>query len=120
MTEDVPEVIVDTKANKEYVRGKFLGKGGYATCYELTDPQTKTVYAGKIVSKARLFKPHHKEKMAQEIQIHRTLKHANIVGFHTYFEDEKNVYIILELCSRRSLTEMIRRRKTLTETEARY
>uniref|UniRef100_A0A131Z160 Serine/threonine-protein kinase PLK n=1 Tax=Rhipicephalus appendiculatus TaxID=34631 RepID=A0A131Z160_RHIAP len=117
---DLPDLVVDKKTRKEYVRGNFLGKGGFAKCYELTDKATKIVYAGKVVSKALLIKPHQKEKMAQEIQIHRSLDHKNIVGFKNYFEDEKNVYIVLELCSRRSLMEMHRRRKTLTEGEARY
>ncbi|XP_077500566.1 serine/threonine-protein kinase polo isoform X2 [Amblyomma americanum] len=117
---DLPEVVIDKKAKREYVRGKFLGKGGFAKCYELMEKGTNTVYAGKVVSKALLVKSHQKEKMAQEIQIHRSLDHKHIVGFHSYFEDEKNVYIILELCSRRSLMEMHRRRKTLTEAEVRY
>ncbi|KAL3210546.1 hypothetical protein MRX96_037021 [Rhipicephalus microplus] len=58
--------------------------------------------------------------MLQEIKIHRSLKHKHILSFHSYFEDDKNVYIILELCSRRSLMEMHRRRRALTEGEARY
>lgn len=117
---DAPEVVVDKKAKKQYIRGKFLGKGGFAKCYELTDKETNAIYAGKVVSKAALVRSHQKEKMAQEIQIHKSLSHKHVVGFHSYFEDEKNVYIILELCSRRSLMEMHRRRKTLTEAEARY
>ncbi|KAH7934745.1 hypothetical protein HPB52_000035 [Rhipicephalus sanguineus] len=120
LQKDLPDLVVDKKSKREYVRGKFLGKGGFAKCYELTDKTTNVVYAGKVVSKALLLKPHQKEKMAQEIQIHRSLDHKHIVAFHSYFEDEKNVYIILELCSRRSLMEMHRRRKTLTEGEARY
>lgn len=119
-SKDLPDLVVDKKLKKEYVRGKFLGKGGFAKCYELTDKATNTVYAGKVVSKALLVKAHQKEKMAQEIQIHRSLNHKHIVGFNSYFEDEKNVYIVLELCGRRSLMELHRRRKTLTEGEARY
>lgn len=39
--------------------------------------------------------------MTQEISIHRSVKHNNIVGFHTYFEDKENIYIILEICNKR-------------------
>lgn len=42
-----------------------------------------------------------KEKMRQEISIHRTLKHENVVGFHGNFEDSDFIYILLEVCSRR-------------------
>jgi polo-like kinase 1 len=39
--------------------------------------------------------------MIQEINIHRSVSHRHIVGFHGYFEDADNVYIVLELCRRR-------------------
>ena len=63
--------------------------------------KTKEIFAGKIVAKSLLLKPHQKEKMSQEICIHRSLKHKHLVSFHSYFEDSDNVYIILELCRRR-------------------
>ena len=40
-------------------------------------------------------------QMTQEISIHRNLDHKHIVGFHGFFEDSDNVYILLELCRRR-------------------
>ena len=48
-----------------------------------------------------LTKPHQKDKMAQEISIHRSLNHQHIVGFQSFFEDSNFVYIVLELCKRR-------------------
>ncbi|XP_064091396.1 serine/threonine-protein kinase PLK1-like [Macrobrachium nipponense] len=117
---EIPEVICDATTGKKYQRGKFLGKGGFARCYELIDLTTKEIFAGKIVAKSLLLKPHQKDKMAQEISIHRSLKHKHVVGFHGFFEDSDNVYIILELCRRRSLMELHKRRKAVTEPEARY
>ncbi len=35
-----------------YVRGRRLGKGGFATCYEMTHMDSGTVYAGKVIEKA--------------------------------------------------------------------
>ncbi|UYV62169.1 PLK1 [Cordylochernes scorpioides] len=99
---------------------RSLLQGGFARCYELLDVDTNQVYAGKIVSKSQLVKASQKEKMSQEIAIHRSLKHKNVVDFHHFFEDSDNVYIILELCRRRSLMEMHKRRKTLSEPEVRY
>lgn len=48
-----------------------------------------------------MIKHNQKEKTAQEITIHRSLNHANIVKFHSYFEDVQNIYIVLELCKKR-------------------
>ena len=39
--------------------------------------------------------------MSQEISIHRSVNHKHIVGFHGFFVDNNNVYILLELCRRR-------------------
>lgn len=117
---DIPEFLSDPNTGKKYKRGKFLGKGGFARCYELIDLQTKEIFAGKIVAKSLLVKSHQKAKMAQEISIHRGLDCEHVVGFHGFFEDPDFVYIILELCRRRSLMELHKRRKAVTEPEARY
>ncbi|CAL8078945.1 unnamed protein product [Calicophoron daubneyi] len=115
-----PEVVIDGKTKKRYTRGRFLGKGGFAKCYELTDQETHEVFAGKVVPKSALVKASQKEKMQQEISIHRTLKHENVVGFHGCFEDREFIYIVLELCKRRSLLELHKRRRFISEYEARY
>lgn len=58
--------------------------------------------------------------MTMEIEIHRSLSHNHVVGFHGFFEDRNHVYILLELCRRRSLMELHKRRKALSEPEVRY
>jgi polo-like kinase 1 len=67
----------------------------------MTDTKTGNVYAGKIVSKRLMTKHNQKDKLTQEIAIHRGLNHKHVVGFHGFFEDNQNVYIVLELCRRR-------------------
>lgn len=56
----------------------------------------------------------------QEIMIHSELKHPNVVRLEGHFEDPDNVYVLLELCPKRSLMELHKRRRTVTEPEARY
>lgn len=46
--------------------------------------------------------------MIQEIFIHKMLKHKNIVSFLSFFEDNDFVYIVLELCQKRSMLELHR------------
>ncbi|XP_074640436.1 serine/threonine-protein kinase PLK1-like isoform X2 [Tubulanus polymorphus] len=115
-----PHYYMELSTRTIYTRGKLLGKGGFANCYELTDLNTKRVYAGKIVPKTRISKPHQREKITREIDLHRKLKHKNIVEFHKYFEDDDNVIILLEYCSRKSLVHVLKQRKTVTEPEVRY
>ena len=83
---------------KRYLKGKFLGKGGFARCFEFTNLENKRVSAAKIIAKSTLTKTRAKQKLMSEIKIHRSLHHNNIVGFEHFFEDAENVYILLELC----------------------
>lgn len=103
---------------KKYSRGKFLGKGGFAKCYEFTNLETKKITAAKIVPKATLQKSRQRAKLLSEIKIHRSIHHTNVVHFEHVFEDGENVYILLELCSNQSLNELIKRRRRLMEIEA--
>ncbi|RXN06395.1 serine threonine- kinase PLK1 [Labeo rohita] len=95
---EIPDVLVDPRTMKRYMRGRFLGKGGFAKCYEITDMDTKEVFAGKVVPKSMLLKPHQKEKMSTEIAIHKSLDNPHVVGFHGFFEDDDFVYVVLEIC----------------------
>jgi len=106
----------------KYSKGKFLGKGGFAKCYEVQDMETRVVYAAKIVSKESIVKPRAHAKLRSEIAIHRSLDHQRVVKFYDYFEDSEYVYIILEICSNQTLNEFMRKRpgKRLSESEAMF
>ncbi|XP_045160378.2 serine/threonine-protein kinase PLK1-like isoform X2 [Mercenaria mercenaria] len=86
----------------------------------MLDLNSNIIYAGKIISKHRISKPHQRQKIMREVELQRNLKHRNVVEFHSFFEDEENVYIVLENCNRKSLVYMLKHRKTLTEPEVRY
>jgi polo-like kinase 1 len=60
---EVPDRVIDSTKNKAYTKGKFLGKGGFARCYELIDNKTKRIYAGKVISKTMLIKKSQREKV---------------------------------------------------------
>uniref|UniRef100_A0A915DM13 Serine/threonine-protein kinase PLK n=1 Tax=Ditylenchus dipsaci TaxID=166011 RepID=A0A915DM13_9BILA len=117
---EVPDVVIDSGAKRTFTKGRFLGKGGFARCYELIENGSKTVYAGKVVSKTLLVKKHQRDKMTQEVSIHRSLSHPHVVKLEGCFEDSENVYVLLELCARRSLMELHKRRRAVSEPEARY
>lgn len=103
-----------------YIRGRLLGKGGFAKVYWCTSLDTNRHYAVKIVPKANLVKSRARQKLQAEIKIHRSLKHDNVCEYKHFFEDKVNCYILLELCQNQSMNEMIKRRKRLTEPEVKY
>lgn len=102
---------------RKYSKRKFLGKGGFARVYEFMNQETRELLAAKIIGKDQLTKVRRRQKLMSEIKIHKSLSHQNIVKFQHFFEDDDNVYILLELCTNQSLSELLRRRKRLTELE---
>uniref|UniRef100_A0A8C5QSZ8 Serine/threonine-protein kinase PLK3 n=1 Tax=Leptobrachium leishanense TaxID=445787 RepID=A0A8C5QSZ8_9ANUR len=94
--------------------------GGFARCYEMTDVATNKIYAVKVIPHSRVSKPHQREKIVNEIELHRELHHKHVVKFSHHFEDAENIYIFLELCSRKSLAHIWKARHTLLEPEVRY
>ena len=114
---EIEEVDPNTGAVIKYERGKFLGKGGFAKCYELKRVDNGRIFAAKIFDKQGLSNGRSKKKLINEIKIHKKLNNANIVGFEKFFEDKDNVYILLELCSNQTLKELVKRRKRLNELE---
>ncbi|XP_009952167.1 PREDICTED: serine/threonine-protein kinase PLK3-like, partial [Leptosomus discolor] len=94
--------------------------GGFARCYEMTDLSSNKTYAVKVIPHSRVAKPHQREKITSEIELHRDLHHKHIVKFSHYFEDAESIYIFLEHCSRKSLAHIWKARHTLLEPEVRY
>ena len=134
-----------TRTKNSYKKMKLLGKGGFAVVYSVKDlkytssnnnasgngdgnggddddagatsRRQSQYYAAKVVSKKNLERQKQKDKMLAEIRIHRAAEHEYIVKFTKCFEDEINVYILMEKCSDRTLADVIKYRGAITETE---
>lgn len=114
-----PPSIVRTRTGRDYRRGTFLGEGGFARCFQMKDLLGK-IFAAKTVAKASIKNEKTKTKLLSEIKIHKSLKHPNIVNFIDCFEDDVNVYILLEICPNQSLMELLKTRKRVSEPEVRF
>ncbi|EEH07142.1 serine/threonine-protein kinase plo1 [Histoplasma capsulatum G186AR] len=113
-----PTVREPEEGGEEYITGKFLGKGGFAVCYEGRLARSNKVYAMKVV-KSEMNQKKMEEKFRTELQIHSKMCHPNIVGFYRAFSFEQNTYVILELCPHGSVMDMVRKRKCLSLPEVR-
>ena len=114
--EKITKVTGDIQIRK-YIKGRVLGKGGFAKCYEFINTETKKITAAKVIPKKSLVKSRAKQKLISEIKIHKSLHHQNIVHFEHYFEDTENVYLLIEICTNQTLNELLKRRKKLSELE---
>eukprot|EP01043_Picozoa_sp_COSAG02_P030223 COSAG02_NODE_1921_length_10371_cov_10.918419_4_plen_561_part_00 len=117
------EEVLDGGEVVRYERGKLLGKGGFASCYELRDTTNDEVCAAKIVSKKSLSDAL-LTQLQEEISLHALASdgagHPNVLQFYSSFEDEKSVYLLLEVAQHGTLMDIVAARTRLTEPECQY
>jgi len=99
-----------------YTFGKVLGTGGFSVVKEGTNKKTGVNYAIKIIQKDA--NPDEIALLYSEIDIMQKLRHPNIISLHEVFEDEKTLYLVLELVSGGELFDQIIGKGTYPETEA--
>ena len=65
-SKNIVEEVISKAENKtrRYIKGRLLGKGGFARCYEFTNVETKAICAAKIISKSSLLKHRAKQKVS--------------------------------------------------------
>lgn len=84
-----------------------LGKGTYGTVFLATVKGTGITRAVKTIPKEKVTNV---ERFKSEVDIMKTLDHPNILRLYDSFEDDSNIYLVLEY---RRLTQDLRRRRTL-------
>ena len=95
-----------------------LGKGAYGEVKLVKFKKTQDYYALKIINWGS--SANKNIDLMREVEIHKRLKHDNIVRLLQYFEDGDKLCLILEYASKGSLFHAIRKRKFLEEDEAFY
>lgn len=85
-----------------------LGRGATAFVYQVRCRQTQNIYALKVVDKENLRSKNLTARIRQEIEVHRQLKCDYIVELHHFFEDEQNVYLLMEHCPGQELYQFVR------------
>lgn len=132
-----PPIVAEPEDGGErYSMGAFLGKGGFAVCYEGTLSRNSRVFAMKVVRsempqkkmeekvRSDVFKRVGRQcadspQFRTELQIHSKMRHPFIVQFYRAFAFEQSTYVVLELCSNGSVMDMVRKRRCLTLPEVR-
>mmetsp|Transcript_15683 Transcript_15683/g.36065 ORF Transcript_15683/g.36065 Transcript_15683/m.36065 type:complete len:515 (+) Transcript_15683:129-1673(+) len=75
---------------------KKLGEGSYGSVCKAKNKATGSLRACKTISKAQM---KNLDRFKQEIQIMKIMDHPNIIKLFETFEDHRNIYLIMELCS---------------------
>ena len=72
---EIEEKINDLHSQQKtskYTRGKLLGRGGFARCYEFICQDNNNVFAAKVINKENLSTERQKQKLRKEIKIHKS------------------------------------------------
>ncbi|KAL8274699.1 hypothetical protein Esti_001414 [Eimeria stiedai] len=88
----------------DFSHGQNLGKGSYGQVVKARDLKTGTTRAIKVVYKPRI---ENVTRLKREILIMKRLDHPNIIKLFEVYEDEKNLYLVMELCTGGELFERI-------------
>ena len=77
-------------------KGNVLGSGMSGEVKIVTHRETGVKYACKSVNKRDV---RDQDMMEQEIALLRELDHPNIVRMRESYEDDRNIYLVMELCA---------------------
>lgn len=107
-----PTYVSPVSVTEEYEIKDEIGKGSYSTVYLAVHKTSKVEYAVKVIEKLR-------RDPTEEIEILlRYGRHPHIVTLKTVHEDDKRVYLVLELLRGGELLDRLLQRRNLTEREA--
>jgi len=97
------------------VEERKIGQGGYGSVSKATNKSTKQQRAVKTIPKSRLKDI---EAFKTEVNIMKELDHPNIIRLFESFEDQRNVYLVMTLCTGGELFDRLIELGRLTEVQA--
>jgi len=95
---------------EDYIIGKQIGQGAYATvAFGLHKESSKKV-AIKIYEKYKLLDPQRRKSVRCEIRLMERLRHPNIVVFHEALDTPKQIYLVMDFVGGGSLHHFLKKR----------
>jgi len=87
---------VEGKLEDKYEIIKEIGSGGFSRCLQVKNKNTGLLFACKELPKKNLSDY---EGLMREVNLMIKLDHPNIIKLYEVYENEKNIYLIMELCT---------------------
>ena len=112
-TKSAPNTTVDF-----YRIGKVLGKGAFGKVNLALHKLSGRFAAVKSINKQYLSEDAQTKKVMQEVVILKRTRHRNIVRLYEFFETQKHILFVIELCAGGDLLNYVRKRRRLKEDVA--
>lgn len=92
---------------RDFEIGRKLGRGKFGRVLLVRHRATGFICALKSMSKKELVAYHAEVQFRREVEIQASLRHENILQIYGYFEDAKNVYIMVEYSPKGEIFKML-------------
>lgn len=96
-----------------------IGKGRFGSVYKAIEKKSKKSVALKEIKKKLIFKHNFEHQLRREVEIQSRLSHPNIIRLYGVFQDEKTVWLVLELAEGGSLYDFMDKHGALSADEIR-
>lgn len=103
-----------------YKVGRVIGKGAFGKVNLALHRLTRKLVAIKSIKKKHMEDENEKKKLVQEIEILKKLKHESHIKLLETFQTAMHICIVLELCPGGDLLSYVRKRRKLSELQAKY
>ncbi|RNF25617.1 serine/threonine protein kinase [Trypanosoma conorhini] len=94
--------------DEDFLRLEVLGDGSYSVVVAARHLPTQRLVALKELSRRRLRELNLEKQLQWEINVHRTLRHPNVVRMLSYYVTPQNVVLVLEMCPRGTLLQKLK------------
>lgn len=129
MKDSKPKITFETKIEdnknnkkkqsiKDYSIEETLGKGAYAKVVRAVKQYKE--YAIKIISKKFIEKYEKTHEVHIERQVLTSLNHRNIIKIESTFQDQNNLYFVLEYCPNKDLSNFLKLNVILSNTLSQF
>lgn len=98
--------------------GRKLGSGKFGCIYLARERFSGFIFALKVLHKAQLIRHRVEHQLVREIEIQAHMRHVNILRLFNWHQDEKRIYLKLELAPGGELYTLLSERGRFSETRA--
>lgn len=118
---EVPELGLSRDFGAKYELMQPIGRGTFKTTHLASERSSNTRVAVSVLAKERagVTVEHNLQMIQQEIDITRSMQGVpGVIRMHGVYEDDKNVYIVTELCQGGDLEQYLRVHGAMAEGDA--
>lgn len=94
-----------------------IGKGGFGKVWKVVFKRTGTLYALKQMSKAKIIEKKSERSIKYERDLLAKIHHPFIVNMHFAFQDEENLYLVMDLLNGGDLRYHLSKNKNFSEEQ---